>query len=236
MVFKYQFNNSNEVCKMNIKDIEIEINNAFSEANEIALFIQKCIDNHTCKTDDIYIKTNHVYFRICRDFYISAMTLIDRGYTYSAIVILRSFIETFTKAMYIEFIYKPERTDILPLISGSQDFPNFVNMSQNLDKFISEYQANTNQTESIDFFKQFTKRGLAQYQKFSFFTHSRGEYVMNLLESDNVRLDPRDIRDLILTAKGLYESFTLFYFGVQGKNDELRLLIEKLMESNQYQQ
>ncbi len=87
------------------------------------------------------------------------------------------------------------------------------------------------QNANSHFFQQFTKSGLGQYAKFSLFTHGRGDYVMALMSSANVPLHPNDVRDLILTAKGMYEAFSLFFFGVQGETQKVKLLSQKLMDS-----
>jgi len=209
--------------------IEHEIDRAFSEAAENYELIASLIEQKPTQSDSDYININRAYFRMCTNFYQSLMMLIGDTNPYPAIVILRSMLEIFTKALYLEFVEKPKGTNILPMISGEDKFPNFANMSKEIDKSLSERPDGPD-----DFFKQFTKRGLGQYEKFSLFTHGRGDYVLALMKSPYVPLHPDDVRDLILTAKGMYEVFALFYFGVQGEIDKLRLVREKLMKSSLY--
>lgn len=206
--------------------VEQEIDNAYAEAGDNYDFISKLIELNPPKSDNDYININRAYFRMGNNFYQSIMMLLGEGKPYPSIVILRSMIEVFTKAIYLEFIEKPKGTNIIPMISGDNGFPSFVNMSKELDKFMSE-----NPMGPDNFFQQFTKSGLGQYAKFSLFTHGRGDYVMALMSSANVPLHPNDVRDLILTAKGMYEAFSLFFFGVQGETQKVKLLSQKLMDS-----
>lgn len=209
--------------------IEHEIDTAFSEAAENYELITNLIELNPPQSDSDYININRAYFRMCTNFNQSLMILIGDGKPYPAIVILRSMLEIFTKALYLEYVEKPKGTNILPMILGEEKFPNFANMSKELDKFLSEHSYGPD-----DFFKQFTKRGLGQYEKFSLFTHGRGDYVIALMKSTYAPLHLDDVRDLILTAKGMYEVFALFYFGVQGEIDKLKLVSEKLMKSSQH--
>ncbi|MCB5312814.1 hypothetical protein [Yersinia intermedia] len=209
--------------------VEKETENAFIEAANNYEFIVNLIELNPHESDSDYININRAYFRMCTNFYQSLMILLSDGKPYPAIVILRSMLEIFIKASYLEYIEKPKGTDILPMISGEKSFPNFANMSKELDKFLSEQPYGPD-----NFFKQFTKRGLGQYEKFSFFTHGRGDYVIALMKSAYTPLHPDDVRDLILTAKGMYEAFALFCFGVQGEIHKLRLISEELMKSSQH--
>ncbi len=211
---------------MSIND---EIDKAFSEAAENYELIVGLIELNPPESDNDYININRAYFRMCTNFNQSLMILIGDGNPYPAIVILRSMLEIFTKALYLEYVERPKGTNILPMISGKKNFPSFTNMSNELDKCLSGHSYGPN-----DFFKQFTNSGLGQYGKFSLFTHGRGDYVTALMKSAYVPLHLDDVRDLILTAKGMYEVFSLFYFGVQGEKHKFRTISEKLMKSNQH--
>lgn len=204
--------------------VEQEIDKTYADAGDNYEFIAKLIEIDPPKSESDYININRAYFRMGNNFYQSIMMLLGAGKPYPSIVIIRSMIEIFTKAIYLEFIEKPKGTDITPMISGENGFPNFVNMCKELDKFMSD-----NPMGPDNFFQQFTKSGLGQYSKFSLFTHGRGDYVIGLMSSPNVPLHPNDVRDLILTAKGMYEAFSLFFFGVQGETQKVKLLSQKLM-------
>ncbi|WP_409243409.1 hypothetical protein [Enterobacter cloacae] len=118
--------------------VEQEIDNAYAEAGDNYDFISKLIELNPPKSDNDYININRAYFRMGNNFYQSIMMLLGEGKPYPSIVILRSMIEVFTKAIYLEFIEKPKGTNIIPMISGDNGFPSFVNMSKELDKFMSE--------------------------------------------------------------------------------------------------
>lgn len=209
--------------------INDEIDKAFSEAAENYELIVNLIDLNPPESDSDYININRAYFRMCTNFHQSLMILIGDGKPYPAIVILRSMLEIFTKALYLEYVERPRGTNIFPMISGKKNFPSFTNMTNELDKCLSGHSNGPD-----NFFKQFTNRGLGQYSKFSLFTHGRGDYVTALMKSAYVPLHLDDVRDLILTAKGMYEVFSLFYFGVQGEKHKFMTISEKLMKSSQH--
>ncbi|EPL3703181.1 hypothetical protein NK491_001413 [Morganella morganii] len=206
-----------------------ELQATYDEAVNNFLLIQKLSDSKQELSDDDYINLNRAYFRLCTHFYDSFLMMIGNGKPFPAIVILRSFQEVYTKAIYLEFIEKPKKTDVKPLISGEKDFPPFFKMARALDKFGEEGK---NGLEGM--FIQFTKQGLAQYEKFSLFTHGRGKYLQAFMESDKVALHPNDVSDLIDTARGMYETFSLCYFGVQGLASEFQELKNRLYKSALY--
>ena len=115
------------------------------------------------------------------------------------------------------------------MISGEKDFPSFFKMTSALDKFGEEGK---NGLEGM--FKQFTKQDLAQYEKFSLFTHGRGEFVEAFMKMDNAQLCIEGVSDLIVTAKGMYETLSLHYFGLQKLTSELQRLAHELQKSTMY--
>ena len=206
-----------------------ELQATYDEAVKIFFLIQEISDRKLEQSEDDYINLNRAYFRLCSHFYDSFLMMIGSGKPFPAVVVLRSFQEVYTKAIYLQYIEKPKGTDIKPLISGKKDFPQFFKMANALDKFGEEEK---NGLEGM--FTQFTKRGLAQYEKFSLFTHGRGELLEAFMKSDNVALHPQDISDLIYTARGMYETFSLCYFGVQGLFSEFQKLKNELQKSALY--
>ncbi|MGC0956896.1 hypothetical protein WKH22_03280 [Pantoea agglomerans] len=96
--------------------IEHEIDTAFSEAAENYELITNIIELNPPQSDSDYININRAYFRMCTNFNQSLMILIGDGKPYPAIVILRSMLEIFTKALYLEYVEKPKGTNILPMI------------------------------------------------------------------------------------------------------------------------
>ncbi|MGY3880268.1 hypothetical protein [Aeromonas veronii] len=102
-------------------------------------------------------------------------------------------------------------------------------MANELDKFGKEGK---NGLEGM--FKQFTKQDLAQYEKFSYFTHGRGEFIQAFMKADKVPLHPQDVCDIILSARGLYETFSLHYFGQQNQMNAFKMLANELQKSAMY--
>lgn len=206
-----------------------ELQATYDEAVKYFLLIQELSNSKQEPSDDGYINLNRAYFRLCTHFYDSFLMMIGNCKPFPAIVILRSFQEVYTKAIYLEFIEKPKGTDVKLLISGKKNFPSFFNMATALDKFGEEGK---NGLEGM--FIQFTQQGLAQYEKFSLFTHGRGEFLQAFMNSDKVALHPDDVSDLIYTARGMYETFSLCYFGVQGLASEFQKLKNELHKSDLY--
>lgn len=206
-----------------------ELQTAFDEAINNFQLIKELSNGELAPSEDDYLNLNRAYFRICTNFYDSFLCLIDSGKPFAAIVILRSLLEIYTKGIYLELIEKPKGTDVKPLISGEKDFPSFFKMASALDKFGEEGR---NGLEGM--FKQFTKQDLAQYEKFSLFTHGRGEFVQAFMKSDKVLLSPDAVSDLIHSARGMYETFSLYYFGLQKQTSALRKLANELQKSAMY--
>lgn len=206
-----------------------ELETAFDEAVNYFQLIKDLSNRELAPSEDDYLNLNRAYFRICTDFYDSFLFLIGNGKPFPAIVILRSLLEIYTKGIYLEFIEKPKGTDVKPLISGEKDFPSFFKMTSALDKFGEEGK---NGLEGM--FKQFTKQDLAQYEKFSFFTHGRGEFVQAFMELDRAKLSRDAVSDLIHTARGMYETFSLFYFGLQKQTSAHQKLAGELQKSALY--
>ncbi|HGE8242477.1 hypothetical protein LZT27_21525 [Aeromonas veronii] len=206
-----------------------ELQDSYEEAVNSFKLISELNNKQLSPSEDDYINLNRAYFRICTNFYESFLHLIGEGKPFPAIVILRSILEIYTKAIYLDIIEKPKGTDVKPLISGEKDFPIFFKMASALDKFGEEGK---NGLEGM--FKQFTKQDLAQYEKFSLFTHGRGEFVKTFMSTDNAQLCIEGVSDLIITAKGIYETLSLHYFGLQKLTSELQRLAHELQKSTIY--
>ncbi|MDM5065570.1 hypothetical protein OB934_22705 [Aeromonas salmonicida] len=206
-----------------------ELQASLDEAMNNFLLINNLNNKQLSPSEDDYLNLNRAYFRICTDFYESFLHLIANGKPFPAIVILRSILEIYTKAIYLDVIEKPKGTDVKPLISGEKDFPSFFKMTSALDKFGEEGK---NGLEGM--FKQFTKQDLAQYEKFSLFTHGRGEFVKIFMSVDNAQLCIEGVGDLIITARGMYETLSLHYFGLQKLSYEFQRLTHELQKSAMY--
>lgn len=206
-----------------------QLDAVFDEAILNFNLIQQLANERITPSDDGYLNLNRAYFRISTSFYHGFLHLIGKGEPFPAIVILRSFLETYVKSVYAEFIMRPQDIDIEPFISGKKEFPSFFKMASELDQF-----GKINQNGLEGMFMQFTKQDLAQYEKFSLFTHGRGEFVQAFMKADNVKQHPNDIYDLLCTAKGMYETFALFFFGKQEKTAEFKRLLAEIRQSPTY--
>lgn len=202
-----------------------EITEVIREAHRAYRLIQELSKDPLPPSNNDYINVNQAYFRICTDFYSNLMDLIANEKPFPAIVILRSFLEIYIKSFYIEFVEKPKGTNISALISGKKNFPNFTEMASDLDKFGSE-----NENGFKDVFVQFTKKGLRSYEKFSLFTHGRGEYVSAFMKRNQVLLSLEDVRDLLITAKGMYETLALLYFAVHSMPLQGKMLLNEIVK------
>ncbi|MCW1834144.1 hypothetical protein OLZ33_19370 [Pantoea ananatis] len=210
---------------MTIEELEAEFKEAFYYLQLITELTKKNLE----PSEDDYLNLNRAYFRICSNFYDSFLFLIGNGRPFPAIVILRSILEIYTKAVYLQYVEKPKGTDVKLLISGEKDFPSFFKMASEIDNFGKEGK---NGLEGM--FRQFTKQDLAQYEKFSLFAHGRGEFVQAFMNSDNVKLPPEPVSDLILTARGIFETFALFYLGLQEQAAESQKLAREMQKSALY--
>ena len=94
-----------------------ELQASFDEAMNNFKLISKLNNKQLSPSEDDYLNLNRAYFRICTEFYGSFLHLIGKGKPFPAIVILRSIIEIYTKAIYLDVIEKPKGTDVKPLIS-----------------------------------------------------------------------------------------------------------------------
>ncbi|MGI8470761.1 hypothetical protein [Pectobacterium brasiliense] len=206
-----------------------ELETAFNEAINYFQLIKDLSNRELAPSEDDYLNLNRAYFRICTNFYDSFLFLIGNGKPFPAIVILRSLLEIYTKGIYLELIEKPKGKDVKPFISGEKDFPSFFKMASALDKFGEEGK---NGLEGM--FKQFTKQDLAHYEKFSLFTHGRGELVQAFMKSDKIALNLDAVSDLIHSARGMYETFSLYYFGLQKQANAYQELAKELKKSAMY--
>ena len=84
-----------------------ELQASFDEAMNNFKLISKLNNKQLSPSEDDYLNLNRAYFRICTDFYETFLHLIGEGKPFPAIVILRSILEIYTKAIYLDVIEKP---------------------------------------------------------------------------------------------------------------------------------
>jgi len=220
-------------CRVNSKEknetIFNEIRATLDAAGYFLEFINKKIGEIKHNNQRCYLSVNDAYFRMSKEFYESFLTLIIDHKDFSAIVILRTQLEIYVKSFYLEFVVKQNdgSLDVDSLISNEKFFPAFHVMANKIDSYESEHGFHTG-----GHFRQFTKSILSTYEKLSYFTHGKGPYLEVLLKSDSVQLDIENTRDLLITAKGVFEMLSLLYFGTQGRMDLGREALNELLMIN----
>ncbi|MCD4484800.1 hypothetical protein LQR31_09980 [Chromobacterium vaccinii] len=206
--------NNNQKIQYILKDI-----------NKSLTFIHEFIDEPSLKLDDQYKKINYTYFRMFCCHFESLLILTTNNHFSSAILLARTMLELFVKSYYFEFIEKGKGSNVTDFLDGKKDFPTFFAMT----KALEEYNGNSF-GDFKESFKQFTKSGLASYEKFSLFSHGRGEVLKGFYEHKNISYTTEQISDVLLTAKGLFEQLSLLLFFTQNKVYEIGLVLEKFKQ------
>jgi len=134
-------------------------------------------------------------------------------------------LELYVKSYYLEFIERKNNTSILDLLENKKKFPNFFEMVKKLEEYTDISGATFDGV-----FKQFTKSELASYEKFSLFSHGKGEYLKASFIHNKLSYTEQQLLDVIQTAKGLFETLSLLLFYVQGFHDELKDIISELQK------
>ena len=170
-----------------------------------------------------YKKINHTYFRMFCCHFESFFILIKSDHFSSAILLLRTMLELYVKSYYFEFIEKDKGSRVIDFLNGAKDFPSFFKMTQELEK------CKNSQNDSFEgAFKQFTKNELASYEKFSLFSHGRGEILKAFYEYNRLSYTTEQITDVLLTSKGLFETLSLLLFFVQNQQQKFGVLLERI--------
>lgn len=187
--------------------------------------VHEILDKKKLTLDDEYNKTNHTYYIMFCYHYESFHILIQNNYFSSAILLMRTMLELYVKSYYLEFIEKEKQTSILDFLDDKKDFPSFFNMTQKLEE-----HTDVSGAKFDGVFKQFTKSGLASYEKFSLFSHGKGEYLKATFEHKKITPTNQQVTDILKTAKGLFRTLSLLLMYVQGFNDEVKLLVNRFQE------
>ena len=104
-----------------------------------------------------------------------------------------------------------------------KDFPNFFNMTKSLEEYKHDSFGDFKES-----FKQFTKNGLASYEKFSLFYNGRGEVLSAFYKHNKISYTTEQTSDVLLTAKGIFEQLSLLLFFTQNENHKIGLLLKKV--------
>lgn len=193
-----------------------------NEIDEDFCFIHELLEEAKVNSTKDYEKINLTYFQMFCTHYESFYILLRSNHFSSSILLMRSMLELYVKSFYLEFIAKNKNEEVMGYLDGKIKYPSFFAMVNEL----SEFESISGDTFD-NFFSQFTKSQLASYEKFSFFSHGSGEYVKAFYEHGKVSFTSEQISDVIETAKGMFLTFAMLLFAVQGKNDELGKVLEK---------
>ncbi len=187
------------------------------------VLIHEILDTKTLSLDDDYTKINHTYYTMFCSHYESFFILINNNHFSSAILLLRTMLELYVKSFYLEFIEKEKNTKILDFVDDKKQFPKFFDMVKKLEQHTDKSGAKFNGV-----FQQFTKSKLASYENFSLFSHGKGEYLRASFMHNKLSYTSQQILDVVTTAKGLFETFSLLIFYIQGFHDDLKDVINEL--------
>lgn len=182
------------------------------------------LKRHEVDTSDKYKKINWAYFRIFSTHYEAINQLINSGgYMSSGIVLVRTMLEVYVKSFYLEFIAKERGDDVLEYINEQKQFPIFFQMTKELEEVKNPKGDCFNGA-----FSQFTKKYLASYEKFSLFSHGKGEFLRAYYENEKMSYTTEQITDVLYTIKGMFSTLGVLLFLSQGMENELFEFIAKV--------
>lgn len=186
--------------------------------------IHKIYNEKNLNLNDDYKRINHTYYLMVCSHYESFFILIKSNHFSSAILLLRTMLELCVKSYYLEFIEKEKKTEISGFLDDIKKFPEFFDMAKKLEIHTDKSGAKFNGT-----FKQFTRAELASYQKFSLFTHGKGEYLKAIFTNNKLcSYKSEQILEILENAKFFFEALALLFFYTQGFNNELKDIVAEL--------
>ncbi|MFM5749341.1 hypothetical protein ACET6F_00895 [Aeromonas veronii] len=197
-----------------------EIVKIINDMERVFSFITPLVEKKKLKLDDQYKKINYTYYRVFCCHLESVYILTKTEHFSSAILLMRTMLEIFVKSYYFEFIEKSKGSNVEDFLGGEKDFPSFFMMTKALEEYEHELFGNFKES-----FKQFTKTGLASYEKFSLFSHGRGEVLRAFYNSSQFSCSTEQISDVLLTAKGLFEQLSLLLLFTQNKSKEIGVVL-----------
>ncbi|WP_313552224.1 hypothetical protein [Pseudomonas sp.] len=182
------------------------------------------LKNHELDLSDDYKKIIWAYFRIFSTHYEAINHLIySGGYHTSGIVLVRTMLEIHIKSYYLEFIAKEQGDDVNEYINEEKQFPSFFQMTEKLEKV-----KNPKGSSFDGAFSQFTKKHMASYEKFSLFSHGKGELLKAYYEHEKMSYTTEQITDVLNTVKGMFSTIGMLLFFTQGMQKELLAFIGKI--------
>lgn len=200
------------------------------ELRERFMLVQRFINIDKVDVSDDYKKINYAYFKIVDQLMRSSDLSLEKGYFVSAVALTRTILELHIKSFYIEFIEKPKKSDILDFLQEKEKFPTFVKMAAELDAYKAEDGNNFGGT-----FGQFTKVQLGSYNKFSLFTHGKGDLLKFFFDKPFVGFSTDTKVELLQNITYYYSTLSLLFFHVQGMEKAIIALLSAIIESEDYQ-
>lgn len=213
--------NLNKDGKKRIHFIIRELDKTQNEVNKISASVQ--IDE-----DDQYQRINRAYFQLFQTHYLSFKLLMKEDHFSSAVVVARTMLEIYVRCFYLEFIEQPKGTDVEMLITQPKDFASFFQMSTALDNF--------EDPDNGDFhkhFKQFTKQCKALYEKYSTFTHGRGELLNVLFKGKQPVCAYEDIESILLTLNGMLQVFAMQFLHMNANEALKKRLLDRMLKTEE---
>lgn len=174
------------------------------------------------KTDDEYKKLNDAYYKLVAMHYESFLMQLYYNKFSSAIVLSRTILEVFIKSFYCELIEKSKNTRVEYILSEEYKFPPFFKMLKQLDEYKDKSGVGFN-----DFFNQFSKEGLATYEKLSLFTHGKGEYIKAFYEYGSLSFTTKQVYEISNTMYKLFLNLSIFRLFVYEYFDKVKYFIGK---------
>lgn len=172
-----------------------------------------------CEIDlsDDYKKINWAYFRVFATHYEAINHLFHSGgYYTSGIVLVRTMLEIYVKSYYLEFIAKEKGEDVNEYVNEERQFPSFFQMTKELEEVKNPKGESFNGV-----FAQFTKKYLASYEKFSLFSHGKGELLKAYYEHEKMSYTTEQVTDVLHTIKGMFSTIGMLLLFIQGMQKEL---------------
>lgn len=198
---------------------ELEIEKLIKNMHESFEDIYQYFEKIDFKTDDEYKRLNNTYYKLVAMHYESYLMQLHYDKFSSAIVLSRTILEVAIKSFYCELIEKPKNKKIKIILS--QEYK-FFEMLEQLDEYKDNSGAGFN-----GFFKQFSKKGLATYQKLSLFTHGKGEYIKAFYEHGRLSFTSKQIYEISNIMHKLFLNLSIFRLYVYGYFDDVKYLITK---------
>lgn len=198
-----------------------EVKHILNDIEEAFVLVHEFLEKENIDLGGEYKKINYTYFRMFCS-HLESLVILTRSNHYSSgILLLRTMLELYVKSYYLEFVAKSRNENVSEFLDDNVKYPSFFKMTEELENYFKKHGK-----EFSGVFSQFTKRNLASYEKFSFFSHGTGEILKAFYNHDNITFATEQITDVLKTSKGLFVTFSMLLCVVQDKQQILGNLLE----------